>query len=49
MLERHDREVLPRSLATEAELKQAVDREEFEVHYQPIVYLETGDTPGFVR
>ena len=47
LLEWCDREVLSRSLMTEAELKRAVDREEFEVHYQPIVYLGTGEALGF--
>lgn len=34
-------------LFLEAELRRAVDRREFRVHYQPIVSLETGRTAGF--
>ncbi len=33
-------------LGLEAELRRAIDREEFVVHYQPIVKLETGEVMG---
>jgi diguanylate cyclase (GGDEF)-like protein/PAS domain S-box-containing protein len=33
-------------LGLEAELRRAIDREEFVVHYQPIVKLETGEVIG---
>src|ERR687894_139846 len=31
----------------ESELRRAVEREEFEVHYQPVIELETGSVAGF--
>ena len=31
----------------ESELRRAVEREEFEVHYQPVIDLETGSVAGF--
>ena len=31
----------------EADLRRAIEQEEFELHYQPIVYLETGKIAGF--
>jgi EAL domain-containing protein (putative c-di-GMP-specific phosphodiesterase class I) len=31
----------------ENELRRAVEREEFEVHYQPVIELETGEVAGF--
>lgn len=38
---------LPGRLNLESDLRQAVEREEFVVHYQPEVLLETGEIAGF--
>lgn len=36
-----------RRLQLEADLRQAIERQEFLLHYQPIVFLETGRISGF--
>jgi diguanylate cyclase (GGDEF)-like protein/PAS domain S-box-containing protein len=41
----HHRNVISRQLETD--LRQAIDRQEFRVHYQPIVLLATGKIIGF--
>ena len=34
-------------LTMETELRRAVDRQEFELHYQPVVSLQSGQIEGF--
>jgi diguanylate cyclase (GGDEF)-like protein/PAS domain S-box-containing protein len=36
-----------RRLELKADLQRAVDNEEFELHYQPVIQLSTGDVDGF--
>ena len=36
-----------RRLETKADLQRAVDNEEFVLHYQPVIVLETGEIEGF--
>ena len=43
----HMREKIMLRLALEADLRQAIDRREFRVHYQPIVALDTYNIIGF--
>jgi diguanylate cyclase (GGDEF)-like protein/PAS domain S-box-containing protein len=47
IFDRRMHERAARQLSLETELHRAIENSEFEIHYQPIVDLETGDLKGF--